>query len=109
MTNIRSKIHQNTIILTDSETRGTLTIVVKDALDPFDDDHQSNPMVELANDLVEKLVHKELQLRLEGDSTMYIRKPILAMLGRQSYDRVEVTLFSNIIQGDFSVKSNPNQ
>lgn len=109
MTNIRSKINHNTIILTDSETKGTLTITVKDALDPFDDGHQCNPMVELANDLIELLERKELQLRLEGDSTMYIRKPSLVMLGRQSYDRVEVTVFSNVIQGDFSVKSNPNQ
>lgn len=109
MNNIRSKIHHNTIILTDSETKGTLTIIVKDAVDPFDDDHQSNPMVELANDLIEKLVHKELQLRLEGDSIMRIRKPYLAMLGRQSYDRVEVTVFSGIIKGDFAVKGNPNQ
>lgn len=109
MTNIRSKIHQNTIVLTDSETRGTLTIIVKDAVDPFDDDHQHNPMVELANDLIESLVRKELQLRLEGESIMHIRKPSLVMLGRQSYDNAEVTVFSGVIKGDFSVKSNPNQ
>ena len=108
MTNIRSKIHQNTIVLTDSETKGTLTIIVKDAVDPFDDDHQCNPMVDLANDLIESLVHKELQLRLEGDSIMRIRKPYLVMLGRQSYDRAEVTVFSSSIQGDFSVAGNPN-
>lgn len=109
MTNIRSVIHQNTIVLIDGETKGTLTIIVKDAVDPFDDDHQQNPMVELANDLGEKLERKELQLRLEGASIMYIRKPYLAMLGRQSYDRAEVTVFSSIIHGDFSVKGNPNQ
>lgn len=109
MTNIRSKIRQNTIVLTDSETKGTLTIIVKDTVDPFDDDHQHNPMVELANDLGELLARKELQLRLEGDSIMRIRKPCLVMLGRQSYDRVEVNVFSSIVTGDFSVKGNPNQ
>ena len=40
---------------------------------------------------------------------MTIRKPRLVMLGRQSYDRVEVTVFSGVITGDFSVKGNPNQ
>lgn len=109
MTNISSEIRQNTIVLTDSETKGTLTIIVKEAVDPFGDDHQYNPMVELANDLDESLVLKELQLRLEGDSIMRIRKPYLVMLGRQSYDRVEVTVFSSNIQGDFSVKGNLNQ
>lgn len=109
MSNIRSKVKENTIVLTDIETKGTLTIVVKEPYCPFDDDHQQNLVVELANELNESLVHKELQLRLEGSSVMTVRKPHLVMLGRQSYDRVEVTVFSGVIKGDFSVKGNPNQ
>ena len=101
---IRSTISGNKITLTDQTTKGTLTIIVKEPYCPFDDDHQENPVVDLANGFNDLIASKELQLNLEGDSTMHIRKPSLVMLGRQSYDRVEVTVFSQVLTGDFSVK-----